>query len=95
MNIFVHIAKQGVRQGDIMTEEAQRYLQRLNEKISQLQARKQTLVSRNKEKQRKARTRRLIQNGALAEKYLHCENMQPQEFEKFLQKFCDIGGKGI
>ena len=68
-----------------MTEEAQKYLQRLNEKISQLQARKQTLIFRNKEQQRKARTRRLIQNGALAEKYLHCEDMQPQEFEKFLQ----------
>ena len=36
---------------------------------------------------RKNRTRRLIQLGALAEKYLHCEGVSPEEFESRLKCF--------
>jgi len=61
-------------------------LEKLDLKISQLKAQRQALEARAKEKERKARTRRLIQNGALAEKYLGCEGMAPEEFEKFLQE---------
>jgi len=59
-------------------------LEKLELKISQLKAQKQALEARAREAERKARTRRLIQNGALAEKYLGCEGMQPEEFEAFL-----------
>jgi len=58
----------------------------LDKKIKQLKEQKQAIESRAKEKERKARTRRLIQNGALAEKYLNCENMEPEEFEKYLAR---------
>lgn len=61
-------------------------LKKIDEKMAQLKAQKQAIMNREKEKERKERTRRLIQNGALAEKYLNCENMQPEEFEMLLQK---------
>lgn len=66
-------------------------LQELEVRMKQLQAQKQALVKREQEKERKERTRRLIANGALAEKYLNCEKISPQEFEEFLKKFvsCD------
>ena len=68
-----------------MTEHETERLQKITEKIAVMKAKQQTIISRDKERQRKERTRRLIQNGALAEKYLHCEGMEPQEFEKILK----------
>jgi len=50
-----------------------------------VKAREKIILTRNKEKERKQRTRRLIQNGALAEKYLKCENFAPIEFEERLK----------
>lgn len=73
-----------------MTENEEKRLQRIKEKMAQMKAQEQAIIARDKERQRKERTRRLIQNGALVEKYLHCENMTPQEFEKILQKFVNI-----
>lgn len=61
-------------------------LKKIDDRMAQLKVQKQAIVSREKEKERKQRTRRLVQNGALAEKYLNCEGMQPEEFEKVLQK---------
>ncbi|MGL5767495.1 MAG: hypothetical protein ACRCX8_17835 [Sarcina sp.] len=40
---------------------------KLEEKINQLKAQKQAILAREKEKERKARTRRLIQIGAIIE----------------------------
>lgn len=45
-------------------------IKELEEKIAQMKAQKQKLENRQKEKERKARTKRLIQIGALAEKYI-------------------------
>ncbi len=42
---------------------------------------------REKDRERKARTRRLIQLGALCEKFFSCEGIMPQDFEKFLSEF--------
>ena len=75
-----------------MTEQEEKRLQKIQEKISQLKSQEQTIINREKERQRKQRTHRLIQNGALAEKYLGCENMEPQEFEEMLK---EIVGKLI
>jgi len=43
-----------------------------------------SMVNRGKE-----RTRRLIQNGALAEKHLGCEGMQAWEFESILKEITE------
>ena len=61
-------------------------LRKIDEKMAQLKAQKQAIINREKAKERKNRTRRLIQNGALAEKYLCCEKLTPEQFEIFLQK---------
>lgn len=61
-------------------------LKRIEEKMAQLKAQKQAIINRKKAKERKNRTRHLIQNGALAEKYLCCEKLAPEQFEIFLQK---------
>ena len=42
-------------------------IEKIEEKINQLKAQKQALLAREKEKERKARTRRLIQIGAIIE----------------------------
>jgi len=68
-----------------MTENEEKRLEIIREKMARIKKQEQGIVARIKEKERKARTRRLIQNGALAEKYLKCENMQPKEFENTLK----------
>ena len=54
----------------------------------------QAQIKREKIKQRKLRTRRLIQKGALLEKYFTLENSSPDETELFLkqlkQKISDL-----
>lgn len=57
----------------------------IDEKLKQLQAQKQSLMKREQEKSRKERTRRLIQLGALAEKYFDCVNIEPSKFENLLK----------
>ena len=73
-----------------MTENEQKRLEKLRAKISQYKAQEQNILNRAKSRQQKQRTRRLIQNGALAEKYLRCEGITPQDFEKLLQKIVEI-----
>ena len=59
-------------------------IKKIDETMARLKAKRQAILAREKERDRKERTRRLIQNGALAEKYLNCEGMNPEEFEKIL-----------
>lgn len=59
-------------------------LKNIDERMSQLKAQRQAILNREKEKERKDRTRRLIQNGALAEQYLQCNSMDPSSFEALL-----------
>jgi len=54
------------------------------QKINQLKAQKRLLEKRERSAQRKARTRRLIQHGALAEKYFSCPDIDTVEFERKL-----------
>lgn len=64
-------------------------LKKLDDKIAQLKAQKQSIINREKEKTRKARTRRLIQNGAIAEKYFNLEDLEPLEFEEEIKKIIE------
>lgn len=65
-------------------------LQELEKKMAQLQAQKKAIAQRAKEKERKERTRRLIENGALAEKYFQAEKMKPEDFQKLLERIVRI-----
>ena len=55
------------------------------EKMADIKAQEQALSVKDKKRQRKERTHRLIKNGELAEKYLNCPDIDPAEFEKLLQ----------
>ena len=73
-----------------MTESEEKRIQKLRAKISQMKNQEKTILARDKQRQRKEKTRRLIQNGALAEKYLKCEDISPQEFEKLLKRIVKL-----
>ena len=62
----------------------------LEEKKRQIENQIKAIKAREKEKERKTRTRRLIQNGALAEKYFNCDKIEPAEFEQLLLKIVNI-----
>lgn len=65
-------------------------IEKIEQKIEQLKNQKKAIVQREKEKERKARTRRLIQNGALVEKYFDCENISPEDLDTLLQEIISI-----
>ncbi|KMR50902.1 hypothetical protein [Staphylococcus aureus] len=61
-------------------------------KHSELQAKKNQLeldINRYNFNDRKQRTRRLIQKGALLEKYFKCDNLSPEETEELLKVFAN------
>lgn len=61
-------------------------LKDIDVKLKQLQAQKQIILKKETERLRKERTRRLIQNGALVEKYLNCDGIAPNDLEELLKK---------
>ena len=69
-----------------MTENETKKLEKLSEKMAQMRVQQKTILARDRERQRKERTRRLIQIGALAEKYLAWDGVTPKEFEKLVGK---------
>ncbi|MCL2547032.1 MAG: hypothetical protein FWE06_07580 [Oscillospiraceae bacterium] len=73
-----------------MDEKDEKRLQNIREKIATMKKQEQTVVARIKEKERKSRTRRLIQNGAVAEKYLNCEGFEPTEFEERIKEIAKL-----
>jgi hypothetical protein len=62
----------------------------LEKKQEQIKAQKKAIQSKIGKAERAQRTRRLIENGALAEKYFNCEKIEPADFEKLLQKLVQI-----
>src|SRR3954463_12692176 len=61
-------------------------LKELEKKIEQIKVKKQQVENRMKEKQRKERTRRLIQVGAIFEKYFDIANVDQAEKIAFALK---------
>ena len=62
----------------------------LEKKQEQIKAQKKAIQSKISKAERAKRTRRLIENGALAEKYFNCEKIEPADFEKLLQQLVQI-----
>jgi len=54
-------------------------------KIEQLNNQKRSIETREQVRKRKERTRRLIQHGALAEKYFNCGDIATVDFENILK----------
>lgn len=65
-------------------------LDQLEEKIKQLQNQKKAILQREKEKERKARTKRLIQIGDLFEKYFKSEEHSIDVIEEFLKELMSV-----
>lgn len=68
--------------------------QELNEQITELKRKKNQLQNETKRKasweQRKLRTKRLIETGALAEKYFGLEEFTLEQREKIFQTFSEF-----
>lgn len=65
-------------------------IEQIEQRISQLEKQKRAIQARENDKKRKERTRRLIQIGAIAIKYLNCESdIEPSEFEKRIKLLAD------
>lgn len=73
-----------------MTERDKQRLAKVTEKLEQIKAQRKDILSRENKRQRNERTRRLIQIGALTEKYFDLKDIQPTDYEKFLQAFIPI-----
>lgn len=65
-------------------------LELLEEKKRQIENQIKAIQAKEREKERKARTRRLIANGALAEKYLNCEKIDPTDMELLLKSIVNL-----
>lgn len=68
-------------------------LKEIDIKLNQLKAQKQNLLKKENEKLRRERTRRLIQIGALSEKYFNVPDIDPNDFEELLKKI--VSNKSI
>ena len=55
-------------------------IEALEKKMEQLKAQKKAIQAKQNKIERAQRTRRLIENGALAEKYLNCDKIEPANF---------------
>lgn len=65
--------------GGMVRKTDEQRLRELEDKVKQLDAQREKIASRLKEKQRKERTRRLIQVGAVFEKYFDIEGEEEAE----------------
>lgn len=65
---------------------AEERLKAIEEKQKKLQAQKNAIISREREKERKQRTRRLIEKGAVLESVFDCENLSVEDTKIFLEK---------
>ncbi|MDR6726117.1 vacuolar-type H+-ATPase subunit H [Paenibacillus amylolyticus] len=65
----------------------------MDKKIEQLEERKSRIVRLASEKERKQRANRLIQTGALAEKYFGIEHLSIKKREELFKIFSDFISK--
>jgi len=68
-----------------MNERDEKRLERISEKLEQIKAQRKDILARDRKRQRKERTRRLIQIGAVSEKYFGVHDIQPMDYENFLK----------
>lgn len=62
--------------------------ERLEQRRNQLERQIKAIDTKEKEKERKERTRRLIQIGAISLKYLGLpDEISPEDFEKVIERF--------
>ena len=70
--------------------EKKRPISDIDKRISQLEERKKYILRLTKERERKKRAHRLIQTGALAEKYFELEHLSIEEREELFKIFANL-----
>ncbi|MCM3571267.1 DUF3847 domain-containing protein [Neobacillus mesonae] len=70
-------------------------IRKINNKIKVLEQKKKILEHKISSEDRKARTRRLIQKGALLEKYLEAENESIKDIEILLKVLADFRNRNL
>jgi len=73
-----------------MTERESKRLKQIDEKMEQMKAQKQDILAKEKKRQRNERTRRLIEIGALSEKYFGLKDIEPMDYETFIKSLLEI-----
>jgi len=68
-----------------MAQTVDEKVKKLEESIGQLKAKKQAILNREKEQQKKQRIKQLISYGEIVEKYYNLENLTPEGFDMNLQ----------
>lgn len=66
---------------------AEEKIAELDRKMEQIKAQKKAILQREKEAERKARTKRLISIGAEVERYAKCEIKDLESFKKYLERY--------
>ena len=74
----------------VMNEKEERRLESIREKLAKIKAEERLLLSRDRERQRKARTRRLILMGGLMEKYVSRPDSGIPELEHLLRRIVAV-----
>jgi hypothetical protein len=74
----------------VVPQKSMSRLERLEKRKARIEQQMKAIHAREQEKVRRARTRRLIQIGALACKYLNCsDDIEPSEFEAFVKSLVE------
>ena len=75
-----------------MTEREVKQLERISEKLERIKAQRSDILARDRKRQQKERTRRLIKLGELVEQYFDYRDVHPPEFEQFLKMLLAVQG---
>lgn len=68
----------------------QERIKQIDQQLAELKAKRRALTVMAKKKERTARTRRLIQIGALSEKYLDCYNISVENYEILISRIVNL-----
>lgn len=68
----------------------QERIKQIDQQLAELKAKRRALAVMAKKKERTARTRRLIQIGALSEKYLDCYNISVENYEILISRIVNL-----
>ena len=68
----------------------QERIKQIDQQLAELKAKRRALAVMAKKKERAARTRSLIQIGALSEKYLDCYNISVENYEILISRIVNL-----
>ena len=68
----------------------QERIKQIDQQLAELKAKRRALAVMAAKKERAARTRRLIQIGALSEKYLDCYNISGENYEILISRIVNL-----